>query len=55
MQREIDDLKKKLCRAQRKQSPSSSDGNSNDEDEPVQSEDGHPLKGRSLDVQDISF
>ena len=33
MQREIDDLKKKLCHAQWKQSPSSSDGSSNDEDD----------------------
>ena len=32
MQREIDDLKKRLCRAQRKQSPSSSDVSSNDEE-----------------------
>ena len=33
MQKEIDDLKKKLCHAQRKWSPSSSDGSSNDEDD----------------------
>ena len=33
MQREIDDLKKKLCHAQWKRSPSSSDGSSNDEDD----------------------
>ena len=33
MQREIDDLKKKLHRAQRKWSPSSSDGFSNDEED----------------------
>ena len=33
MQREIDDLKKRLCRVQRKQSPSSSDVSSNDEEE----------------------
>ena len=33
MQREIDDLKKRLCRAQRKQSPSSSDVSSNDEED----------------------
>ena len=33
MQREIDDLKKKLHRAQRKRSPSSSDGSSNDEED----------------------
>ena len=32
MQREIDDLKKRLCQAQRKQSPSSSDISSNDEE-----------------------
>ena len=32
MQREIDDLKKKLRRAQRKRSPSSSDVSFNDED-----------------------
>ena len=32
MQREIDDLKKKLCRAQQKWSPSSSDVSFNDED-----------------------
>ena len=31
MQREIDDLKKKLRRAQRKQTPSSSDVSSNDD------------------------
>ena len=31
LQREIDDLKKKLCRAQRKQTPSSSDVSSNDD------------------------
>ena len=31
MQREIDGLKKKLCHAQRKRSPSSSDMSSNDE------------------------
>ena len=31
LQREIDDLKKKLCRAQRKQTPSSSDASSNDD------------------------
>ena len=33
MQREIDDLKKRLRRAQRKQSPSSSDVSSNDEED----------------------
>ena len=33
MQREIDDLKKQLCRAQRKKSPSSFDISSNDEEE----------------------
>ena len=33
MQREIDDIKKKLCWAQRKWSPSSSDGSSNDDDD----------------------
>ena len=33
MQREIDDLKKRLHRAQRKQSPSSSDVSSNDEED----------------------
>ena len=33
MQREIDDLKKRLCRVQRKQSPSSSDVSSNDEED----------------------
>ena len=33
MQRNIDDLKKKLRRAQRKQSPSSSDVSSNDEED----------------------
>ena len=33
MQREIDDLKKKLHRAQRKRSPSSSDVSSNDEED----------------------
>ena len=33
MQREIDDLKKRLCRAQRKQTPSSSDVSSNDEED----------------------
>ena len=33
MQKEIDDLKKKLRHAQRKRSPSSSDGSSNDEDD----------------------
>ena len=33
MQREIDDLKKQLRRAQRKQSPSSSDVSSNDEED----------------------
>ena len=32
MQREIDDLKKRLCRAQQKQSPSNSDVSSNDEE-----------------------
>ena len=31
LQREIEDLKKKLCRAQRNQTPSSSDVTSNDE------------------------
>ena len=31
MQQEIDDLKKQLCRAQQKRSPSSSDVSSNDE------------------------
>ena len=33
MQREIDDLKKKLRHAQRKRSPSSSDGSSNNKDD----------------------
>ena len=33
MQREIDDLKKRLRRAQRKQTPSSSDVSSNDEED----------------------
>ena len=33
MQKEIDDLKKKLRHAQRKRSPSNSDGSSNDEDD----------------------
>ena len=33
MQREIDDLKKRLCRAQRKQSPPSSDVSFNDEED----------------------
>ena len=33
MQREIDDLKKKLRRAQRKRSPSNSDVSSNDEED----------------------
>ena len=33
MQREIDDLKKRFRRAQRKQSPSSSDVSSNDEED----------------------
>ena len=33
MQREIDDLKKRLYRAQRKQTPSSSDVSSNDEED----------------------
>ena len=33
MQREIDDLKKKLYHAQQKRSPPSSDGSSNDEDD----------------------
>ena len=33
IQKEIDDLKKKLCHAQRKRSPSSSDDSSNDEDD----------------------
>ena len=35
MQREIDDLKKQLCRAQQKQSPSSSDVSSNDEKDTI--------------------
>ena len=33
MQREIDDLKRKLCRAQHRRSPSSSDTSSNDEED----------------------
>ena len=33
MQKEIDDLKKKIRHAQRKRSPSSSDGSSNDKDD----------------------
>ena len=33
MQREINDLKKKLCRAQRKQTPFNSDASSNDEED----------------------
>ena len=33
MQREIDDLKKRLCRAQRKQSPSNSNVSSNDKED----------------------
>ena len=33
MQREIDDLKKRLCRTQRKQTPSSFDASSNDEED----------------------
>ena len=33
LQREIDDLKKKLCRAQRKQTQSSSDVSSNDDED----------------------
>ena len=35
MQREIDDLKKQLCRAQQKQSPSSSDVSSNDKEDTI--------------------
>ena len=35
MQREIDDLKKQLYRAQQKQSPSSSDVSSNDEEDTI--------------------
>ena len=35
MQREIDDLKKQLCRAQQKWSPSSSDVSSNDEEDTI--------------------
>ena len=35
MQREIDDLKRQLRRAQRKQSPSSSDVSSNDEEDTI--------------------
>ena len=35
MQREIDDLKRQLCRAQQKQSPSSSDVSSNDEEDTI--------------------
>ena len=35
MQREIDDLKKQLCRAQQKRSPSSSDVSSNDEEDTI--------------------
>ena len=35
MQREIDDLKRQLCRAQRKQSPPSSDVSSNDEEDTI--------------------
>ena len=35
LQREIDDLKKKLCRAQRKQTPSSSDVSSNDDGDAI--------------------
>ena len=33
LQREIDDLKKRLCRAQRKQAPSSSDVSSDDDED----------------------
>ena len=33
MQREIEDLKKRLCLAQRKQTPSNSDVSSNDDDD----------------------
>ena len=33
MQREIDDLEKQLCQAKQKQSPSSSDVSSNDEED----------------------
>ena len=33
LQREIDDLKKRFCRAQRKQTPSSSDVSSNDDED----------------------
>ena len=35
MQREIDDLKKQLCRAKQKRSPSSSDVSSNDEEDTI--------------------
>ena len=35
MQREINDLKKQLCRAQQKRSPSSSDISSNDEEDTI--------------------
>ena len=35
MQQEIDDLKKQLCRAQQKRSPSSSDVSSNDEEDTI--------------------
>ena len=35
MQRKIDDLKRQLCRAQRKQSPPSSDVSSNDKEDTI--------------------
>ena len=44
MQREIDDLKKQLCRAQQKRSPSSSDVSSNDEENTIQIEVKNPTK-----------
>ena len=50
MQREIDDFKKKLCRAQRERSPSSSDMSSNDE-----GDNNYRQRSRTLPSETFSY
>ena len=50
IQQEIDDLKKKLCHAQRKQTPSSFDASSNDEED-----DNYRRRSRTLPSETFSY
>ena len=52
MQREIDDLKRQLCQAQRKQSPPSSDVSSNDEGDTIYRQQSRTLPSESFSCEE---